>query len=70
MTPPTPDEVRATVAATGLSQAAFARALELPERTVSRWLAGDREIDALKWEGVLVVLTRKGLLPSSPHAKK
>jgi DNA-binding transcriptional regulator YiaG len=38
------DEFRAALAALGLSQVAAASALEVDERTVRRWTAGERAI--------------------------
>ena len=40
----TPDEFRAALAALGLSQVAAAKALESDERSVRRWIAGDRKV--------------------------
>lgn len=44
MAPLSADEFRAALAALGLSQVAAASALEVDERTVRRWIAGERAI--------------------------
>jgi DNA-binding transcriptional regulator YiaG len=38
------DLIHAAMESTGLSARALARALEVDERTVRRWIAGDREM--------------------------
>jgi DNA-binding transcriptional regulator YiaG len=40
----TADEFRAALAGLGMTQAAFARAALVDDRTVRRWASGDREI--------------------------
>lgn len=38
------DELRAAIRLSGLSARAFAAFVEVDERTVRRWLAGDRDV--------------------------
>lgn len=48
-----PDELRALVRRSGLSQRAFAESIGVPLRTLEAWLAGDRTPNSYTKESIL-----------------
>lgn len=62
----TPDELRARLAALGMSGAALARALRVDPRTVRRWEAGEVDVPY----SVQMLLRGETLEPAGPDNAK
>lgn len=65
--PPSPESVRAILDATGKPMASLARDLGIPERTLTRWRAGERRPHGLTWRGVLARLRELGLITAATY---
>lgn len=56
MEKPTKEDVRRVRNAAGLTQTQFARLLELPDRTISRWETGNGGPSALAWAQIVAMV--------------